>query len=115
MTAYALAHLRTQRVNDDVIEYLEKVQTTLDPFAGRFLVQGASAEIVEGSWPGTVVVVEFPTAEQARDWYKSAAHQEILPLWTNHNEFDVILAEGVPAGHDPSHQAARLRTKYAGK
>jgi uncharacterized protein (DUF1330 family) len=114
MTAYALAHLRTPQVNDDVIEYIERIQGTLDPFAGRFLVHGATVEVIEGSWPGTVVIIEFPDSERARAWYESPAYQEILPLRTNHIDGDAILVEGVPPRYDPVRTAAALRAQLQG-
>ncbi len=111
MTAYGLAHLRTPQINDDVLEYIERIQATLDPFGGRFLVHGPQVEVVEGSWPGSVVILEFPDADAARRWYESPAYQEILPLRTNHIEGDVILVEGVAPGYDPARTAAMLRER----
>ena len=69
--AYAIAHLHDPQVDPDVLEYLERIQTTLDPFGGRFLVHGATVEVREGEWPGTVVVIAFPDVTAARDWYDS--------------------------------------------
>jgi uncharacterized protein (DUF1330 family) len=109
MPAYALAHLRTPQINDDVLRYIETVQSTLDPFGGRFLVHGAEVEVKEGPWPGTVVIVEFPDAERARAWYDSPAYQEILPLRTDHIEGSAILVDGVPPGYDATVTAAALR------
>ena len=48
-SAYAIAHLRTPQLNDDVLDYLERIQATLDPFGGRFLVHGAEVEIGRAS------------------------------------------------------------------
>ena len=42
MTAYAIAHLRNPNINDDVLDYIERIQDTLDPFGGRFLVHMSS-------------------------------------------------------------------------
>src|SRR5262245_5003535 len=107
MPAYALAHLRTPTVNDDVIEYIDRIQGTLDPFGGRFLVHGPpSVFVAEGDWPGTVVIIEFPDEDAARGWYASPAYLEILPLRTNHIEGDAILVPGVPAGYDARVTAA---------
>lgn len=55
-------------------QYLERVQSTLDPFGGRFLVHGAPVEVREGNWPGGLVIIEFPSIEQARAWYGSPAY-----------------------------------------
>ena len=109
MAAYALAHLRTPQINAEVLEYIERIQATMDPFGGRFLVHGATVEVIEGSWPGTVVILEFPDAEAARTWYASAAYQDILPLRTNNIVGDTIIVDGVPPNYDAAHTAAVLR------
>lgn len=109
MTAYAIAHLRTPQINDDVLEYIERIQATLDPYSGRFLVHGATPEVIEGSWPGTIVIIQFPDVTQARAWYESPAYQEILPLRTNHIEGEAIIIEGVTPDYDPAATAAMLR------
>ena len=82
----------------------------LEVTAGRFVVHGATAlEVLEGSWPGTVVIIEFPGPDEARGWYESSAYQAILPLRTTHIEGDAIIVEGVSPGYDAAHTAAVLR------
>lgn len=109
MTAFALAHLRTPQLNDDIFEYLEKIQATLDPYEGRFRVHGPAPQVIEGEWPGTVVIIEFPDVDRARAWYDSPAYQEILPLRLRHIEGAAIIVEGVPVDYDPARLAAHLR------
>ncbi|MEU1805493.1 DUF1330 domain-containing protein [Streptomyces sp. NPDC019937] len=112
--AYAIAHLRESRPHPDVIEYLERIQATLDPFQGRFIVHCGRLEVIEGTWPGDAVLIGFPDAERARGWYTSPAYQEILPLRTNHIEADVILVEGVGPDYDPVQRADALRAADPG-
>jgi uncharacterized protein (DUF1330 family) len=114
MTAYALAHLRHSSVHDDVIVYLERIQSTLDPFGGHFLVHGPQVDVMEGEWPGTVVLIEFPGLEDARAWYASPAYQRILRLRTDHIRGEVILVPGVPVGHSAADVAAVMRLTVAG-
>ncbi|MEU9001094.1 DUF1330 domain-containing protein [Streptomyces sp. NPDC048551] len=109
MTAYAIAHLRPVTMNEDILRYIETMQSTLDPFEGRFLVHGAEVEVLEGPFPGTVVVIGFPDMDRARAWYASDAYQAILPLRTEHIPAEVLLVEGVPAGYDAAATAAALR------
>ena len=109
MTAYALAHLYNPKPHPEVVEYLDRIQDTLDPFEGRFLVHGPQITVAEGEWPGTLVIIEFPDAERAMAWYTSPAYQEILPLRTRNIEGVAILAEGVGPGYDPSTKAAEMR------
>lgn len=113
MPAYALAHLRPRQMDPEVFEYIERIQATLDPFGGRFLVHGGRLDVLEGAWPGDVVLIEFPDMEQARAWYDSPAYQEILPMRTAHFDGDVTLVEGVPAGYDPVTKVAQLRARTA--
>jgi uncharacterized protein (DUF1330 family) len=110
MTAYGIAFLRNpQPHHPEVLEYLERIQGTLDPYGGRFLVHGGKLDVVEGTGPGAVVVIEFPGPAEARAWYDSAPYQEILPLRTDNIDGDVLLVEGVEPGHDSAKMAALLR------
>lgn len=111
--AYAIAHLRDLQINDDVLAYMERIQATLDPFGGRFVVHGATVEVREGPWPGTVVVISFPDIDAARGWYDSPAYQDILHLRTDHIDGSAILVEGVGAEYDASRTAAVLRGRAA--
>ncbi|MFF0370696.1 DUF1330 domain-containing protein [Micromonospora sp. NPDC005087] len=109
MTAYALAHLRKAPVHADVLEYLERIQATLAPFEGRFVVHGGTIDVLEGDWPGDVVIIEFPDLAAARSWYHSSAYQEIKPLRTRHLTGEVILVEGAETDHSSSQMAAEIR------
>ena len=109
MTAYAVAHLHNPSDHDDVLTYIEKIQKTMQPYGGRFLVHGSAVEVVEGAWPGALVVLSFPDMDSAHDWYASPAYRKILPLRTDHIAGDVVLAEGVGPGYDAGETAARMR------
>jgi uncharacterized protein (DUF1330 family) len=111
MTAYAIANLHpTAGLHDEVLTYMERIQATLDPFGGRFLVHGAPArEVREGTWPAAVVIIGFPTYENARAWYDSEPYQALIPLRTRHMPGDILLIDGVPEGYTPAARAAQLR------
>ena len=50
MTAYLINHLRQPGVlQGNVLNYLDQVQATLDPFGGKFIVQGGQMDVVEGA------------------------------------------------------------------
>jgi uncharacterized protein (DUF1330 family) len=109
MTVYGFAHLRNRRPHPDILEYLERIQATMDPFGGRFVIHGSPVEVLEGSWPGSMVLIEFPGLTEARDWYHSPAYQEILPLRAEHIDGDLLLIEGVGSDYDPRERAGKLR------
>jgi uncharacterized protein (DUF1330 family) len=99
MKAYAIGLLKNVEIGPPIVEYLERIDATLAPYGGRFLIHGAPADVVEGSSPGDVIVIEFPGADQAREWYASAAYREILPLRTESSDSTALLIEGVDADH----------------
>ncbi len=96
MTAYAIMHVRSAQPHPEVVEYLQRIDATLDPFGGRFRVHGDDFKVVEGSWGVAVIVIEFPDQESVHGWYASPAYRAIADLRTNHIEGDIILANGVP-------------------
>jgi uncharacterized protein (DUF1330 family) len=99
MAAYAVAHLRQVTMGPPIVEYLQRIDATLAPFKGRFVVHGGSIDVLEGTWIGNLIVIEFPDLASARAWYRSAAYQAIVRLRTENSEGDVIIADGVPPGH----------------
>jgi len=99
MPAYAVAHMRQVTMGPPIVEYLERIDATLAPFGGRFLVHGGKPEVVEGTWPGHLIVIEFPDRARAQDWYHSAAYQDIVPLRTDNSDADIIIVQGVASGH----------------
>ncbi len=113
MSAYAIAHLRTPQINDEVLEYIERIQDTMDPYDGRFLVHGAQVEVMEGDWPGTIVILEFPDVDAAKAWYASPGYQEILPLRTDNIEGDTLVVPGVDHPYSAAATAAALRASAA--
>ena len=99
MPAYAIAHLRTVEVGPDIVEYLDRIDATLEPFGGRFIIHGATPEVREDAFPGTIVVIEFPDRAAATAWYESPADQAILPLRTENSDGTAFLIDGVKPGH----------------
>jgi len=99
MRHYAIAYLRNVRMGADIVEYLERIDETLAPYDGHFIVHGATPDAVEGDWEGTPIVIEFPDHDHLRGWYESAAYREILPLRTRNSDGVVIFVEGVDRSH----------------
>lgn len=61
MTAYAIAHLHDVDFCADVVEYLERIDETLAPYQGRFIIHGAGPDVLEDEWRGNFIVIAFPT------------------------------------------------------
>ena len=80
MAAYVVVDVEVQDP-EAYQEYTRQVPDTLAPYGGKFIVRGGKAETLEGNWhPSRVVILEFPSIDQARAWYTCAAYQAILPI-----------------------------------
>jgi uncharacterized protein (DUF1330 family) len=99
MTAYAIAHLRSVTPNAEIVEYLQRIDATLAPYGGAFVIHGDLPEVLEGEFPGTIVVIGFPGLEEARAWYRSPAYQAILPLRTRNSDGVAVIVQGVEPEH----------------
>jgi len=99
MPAYAVAHMRQVTMGPAVVEYLQRIDATLAPFGGRFIVHGGEVEVLEGSWPGHLIVIEFADRGRASAWYNSDAYQQIVALRTDNSVSDVIMVDGVDSEH----------------
>ncbi|HKW56626.1 MAG TPA: DUF1330 domain-containing protein [Candidatus Acidoferrum sp.] len=77
-------------------EYIEQVPAMVRKFGGRYVVRGGKAESVEGDWrPSRIVVVAFPSWEQANRFYDSDEYQPFKTVRLNAGLSRAILVEGV--------------------
>ena len=76
-------------------EYRKLVPGTIEKYGGRYLVRGGAAETLEGDWqPKRVVVLEFPSLEQAKRWYNSEDYRDPKALRFKTAKTKLILVEG---------------------
>lgn len=108
MTAYAIAHLRDVDLNAEIVDYIKRIDETLTPFGGHFLIHGMTPEVMEGPWEGDLVVIAFPDLAAARNWYASPAYQAILALRTDNSRSAAIILDGVPEGYKATDFLAKL-------
>ncbi len=94
MTAYIVAQIDLHD-EETYAKYTVQTPATVADHGGRFIVRGGRWESLEGAEPGPrVVMIEFPSFEQAQAWYNSEAYQEILPLRQAASTGSLFLVEG---------------------
>jgi uncharacterized protein (DUF1330 family) len=77
-------------------EYRKQVPATIAKHGGKYLVRGGRVERLEGSWnPARLVVLEFPSLEQARRWYDSDDYRGPKALRMKCTLTDAIFVDGV--------------------
>jgi len=95
MAAYVIANVHITDESGYAV-YREMVAPTIEAYGGRYLVRGGRAERLEGSDAlGRLVVVEFPSYEQALSWYWSSEYAEAKRRRQGSAHGDLILVEGV--------------------
>ncbi len=95
MSAYVIAEVN---VTDPTLfeEYRKQVPATVAKYGGRYAVRGGTVETKEGGWaPARMVVIEFPSMEQARKWYHSPEYAPVLGLRLKAASSRLILVDGV--------------------
>jgi uncharacterized protein (DUF1330 family) len=79
-----------------VERYRSLAQDAIAKYGGRYVARGGTIEAVEGGWaPKHIVIVEFPTMERAREWYRSAEYSEALEVRRRALNRRLIFVEGV--------------------
>ena len=95
MAGYLIAEIE---VHDPALfeEYRKQVPATIARYGGKYLVRGGATDTIEGGWtPARLVVLEFPSLEQARKWYHSAEYKPLLAMRLKAAKSKAILAESV--------------------
>lgn len=109
MTAFAIGLLEDLQFSPDIVAYLERIDASLEPFGGEFLVHGTRPEVKEGMFEGDCVVIGFPTMALARAWYSSEVYAELIPLRARHSRSTVFLLERVGAGYRAASLLGKLK------
>ncbi|MCK6410581.1 DUF1330 domain-containing protein [Thauera sp.] len=77
---YVVGHI-TVKDADKWAEYRSKVPGTLAPWGAELLLRGRRVASFSGDSPhADVVVIRFPSAAAASDWFASPAYQALIPL-----------------------------------
>jgi uncharacterized protein (DUF1330 family) len=77
-------------------EYAAKAGGIVEKYNGRYLVRGDKIVPLAGNWnPQRVIVMEFPSLEQAQAWYNSPEYRAIAPLREQSTKSRAIIVEGV--------------------
>ena len=76
--------------------YQAKVEETFKAFGGKRIVAGGRIDVLEGNAPqGKIVIVQFPSMEQAHAWHESPAYKAIIGYRHAAAESHAYLVEGV--------------------
>lgn len=98
MLAYVVSELT---VTDPTLfkEYMTRGAAALAKYGGRFLARGGDVEVFEGEPPASrVVILEFPSREQAEAWWNSPDYAEAREYRSASSKGKAYLVPGYSAG-----------------
>jgi tRNA-Thr(GGU) m(6)t(6)A37 methyltransferase TsaA len=99
MAAYIIVQID---IHDPVAyeRYRIMAAPTVTAYGGRYVVRGGASEMLEGSWqPRRLVILEFPEATVAREWWASPEYAPAKALRQQAAHTEMLLIEG--AGPTP--------------
>lgn len=95
MPAYAIFDIE---VTDPATyeEYKKLAPPAIAAHGGTYLARGGAVHQLEGDWnPSRIVILEFATAQQAKDWIDSADYREARAMRHASASTQAILVEGL--------------------
>lgn len=94
MAAYVVVDIHVQ----DPVRYEEyrcQAAPSVTAFGGRYLVRGGAVTKLEGDWtPARFVVLEFPSAARAKEWWNSDLYRPIKAIRHATARTSMVLVEG---------------------
>lgn len=76
-------------------EYKKLSPPTVQQYGGRFLARGGRTETLEGDWsPRRLVILEFPTMQQAQAWIDSPEYAPARRLRQLASKSNIVIVEG---------------------
>ena len=93
MAGYVIANV-VWKDSESLSVYKRIMPPSVKKYGGRFLVRGGATEVLEGEWSPALVVIEFPTVEQARQWYSSEEYRPALEIRQRAADNELLIVEG---------------------
>ena len=76
--------------------FRERAAASIAHYGGRYIAREESVETIEGNWaPKVVIIIEFPTLERARTWYRSKEYASALAVRDQAISRHLILVDGL--------------------
>lgn len=95
MPAYVIVEVSIHD-HKDYEGYMKLTPAAIAAFDGRFVVRGGKVSSMEGEWkPERIVVLEFPSAVRAHEWWHSELYSEAKIIRQRAAATKMIIVEGI--------------------
>ena len=95
MSAYVLVEIEV--LDQERYEtYKQLAPSSIAVYGGRYLARGGDVETLEGTWqPKRLVILEFPSVDQAKAWWDSTEYEQAKALRQAVAHTRMIVVEGL--------------------
>ena len=95
MSAYVIVEVSI-RNHSEYEEYKKLTPAAVAAFNGKFIVRGGESTTLEGDWkPERIVILEFPTALIANEWWNSELYNKAKEIRQRAAKTKMIIVQGV--------------------
>ena len=97
MPAYVVVNV-TVRDPQRYEQYKRLASPTVSAYGGRYVARGGPVDVREGAWsPSRLVILEFPSMEQARAWWDSPEYAPAKAVRQSCADTQLVITQGLPA------------------
>ena len=76
-------------------QYKKLSPATVEQYGGRFLARGGALDVLEGEWsPTRLVILEFPSVDQAKAWANSSEYAPAKALRQRASRSNIVVVDG---------------------
>jgi uncharacterized protein (DUF1330 family) len=94
MSAYVIVEVSIHD-HTDYEEYKKLTPAAIAAYDGKFVVRGGKTTTLEGDWkPERIVVLEFPSAARANEWWHSDIYTKAKIIRQRAAKTKMIIVEG---------------------
>ena len=94
MTAYVIVDIEVTDP-EGYKEYVKMAPETVKLYGGKYIARGGANETLEGDWQAKrLVILEFPSVEQAKKWLNSPEYAPARALRHQYARSNMVVVEG---------------------
>ena len=95
MKGYVVCVYKNINNEEKLKEYAVKARAAVEKYKGKFLIRGGRSTSNEGEKSPRTVIIEFPSYDEANNFYQSKEYQEAHIILKGHAERQFQIVEGV--------------------
>ena len=94
MTAYVIVDIEVLDP-EGYKEYVKLAPEAVKLYGGKYIARGGPNETLEGDWQAKrLVILEFPSVEQAKNWVNSSEYAPARALRHQYARSNMVVVEG---------------------